>query len=71
MTDRVPAPPRECRTILGMAIGGELGDLDSNRTFGKYEQAAYDQLLADGCIDDAGGITDIGRRMYAILGGGQ
>lgn len=66
-----PAPPRECRTILGLAIAGELGDADGHRTFGRYEQAAYDQMIADGCVDDAGDITDLGRRMYAILGGGK
>lgn len=61
----LPATPQATRTVLRMAIDGDLG----RRELGRYEQAAHEQAIDDGCVDEDGGITDVGRRVYAILGG--
>ncbi len=61
----VPATPDALRTILRMALDGDLG----RRQLGRYEQAAHDAAIDDDLVDEDGGITELGRRVYTILGG--
>lgn len=69
------APVNEFRTVLRMVADGRLTGADPDAVISemsKYEQNAFVKAVEDGCVaDDLTALTDKGRRVLAILGGGS
>jgi hypothetical protein len=62
----VPATPTAMRLILEAA---DVGKLTAPEPYERYQRAAYARALAEQLITPEHAITDLGRRMLAIIGG--
>lgn len=64
-----PAPVDQVRAVLAIAVAGQPLDGADGRHVDRYRAAAQRFLVDEGCLTPAGEITDMGRRMHAMLGG--